>query len=237
MVNNANLKSKPCVGVLMLNTRFPRFPGDVGNPQSFDLPVLYEKVDSAVVDEVITPDAISDVLLNEFISAGNKLIQQGADVITTSCGFLHARQDDMQAALGKPVVSSSLVVLAQLMADRPVQDTIGVMTFDSRMLGVEHLQLETLPNRLHIVGLEDTEYFYPTIKENREHADIEKMREDALLVTKRLRPLETAAVILECTNLSPFKNEIQATLGLPVFDLFDALDQELNLLRPSRAKT
>ena len=34
----------PLLGILMLNTRFPRPPGDIGNPETWPFPVRYEVV-------------------------------------------------------------------------------------------------------------------------------------------------------------------------------------------------
>ena len=41
------------LGVLMLQTRFPRPPGDIGHPASFDFPVLYRVVQGASAARVV----------------------------------------------------------------------------------------------------------------------------------------------------------------------------------------
>ena len=41
------------VGILMLDTQFPRIPGDMGNAATFDFPVLYHRVRGASPDRVV----------------------------------------------------------------------------------------------------------------------------------------------------------------------------------------
>ena len=41
------------VGILMLDTHFPRIPGDMGNAATFDFPVLYHRVRGASPDRVV----------------------------------------------------------------------------------------------------------------------------------------------------------------------------------------
>ena len=38
--------SRP-LGILMLNTKFPRIPGDIGNPESFSFPIKKKMVELA----------------------------------------------------------------------------------------------------------------------------------------------------------------------------------------------
>ena len=65
------------LGVLMLDTRFTRFVGEIGNPQSYSEPVLFEVVRGATVDKVVPAKA--PPLLDDFIAAGERLIARGAD--------------------------------------------------------------------------------------------------------------------------------------------------------------
>src|SRR5262247_4031529 len=41
------------VGILVLDTQFPRIPGDIGNAATFDFPVLYHRVAGASADRVV----------------------------------------------------------------------------------------------------------------------------------------------------------------------------------------
>ncbi len=98
---------RPCVGIIMLDTRFPRVRGDIGNPDTFDFPVRFSVVKGANPDRIVR--RLDPSLIEPFIQAGQTLIQDGAVVITTSCGFLSLFQTQLTSALTVPVFSSSLL--------------------------------------------------------------------------------------------------------------------------------
>ena len=93
------------VGVLMLETRFPRILGDVGNAATWPFPVLYKIVPGATPDQVVRQQA--EGLKQAFIEAAQGLVAAGVDGITTNCGFLSLFQDEL--ATGPTTVSSSVV--------------------------------------------------------------------------------------------------------------------------------
>jgi hypothetical protein len=73
------------VGILMLETRFPRIPGDIGHAATWPFPVLYKVVRGATGERATTARANdpSTGLLDAFLAAGAELVQDGADGITT----------------------------------------------------------------------------------------------------------------------------------------------------------
>ena len=213
----------PVVGVLMLDTRFPRFPGDIGNPASIAGPSRYRRVPRATVGRVVGARAVSASLLAAFVAAGHELVADGATLIVTSCGFLHAAQDALAHALPVPVATSSLVLLPRVHARYGGGGPIGVLTFDARALGPVHLgAARALP--LVVQGMEDSAYFHAMIAEDRPDADRAGLERDAIRAARTLATRSPAAVVLECTNLSPYRNAIADALGgVPVFDLHDAI--------------
>jgi len=78
------------VGILMLEARFPRIPGDMGNSETWPFPVLYKVVPGASPRRVVCDKAQG--LLAEFLTAADELVRLGADGITTTCGFLSLYQ-------------------------------------------------------------------------------------------------------------------------------------------------
>ena len=95
------------LGILTLDTGFPRIKGDVGSPETFPFPVRYATPRGAAVDLVV--HRRDDSMLPAFIEAGRGLVDAGAVGIATTCGFLARWQDELTAALTVPVLSSSLL--------------------------------------------------------------------------------------------------------------------------------
>src|SRR6266480_815142 len=89
------------VGILMLDTRFPRIPGDMGNAATFPFPVRYHRVAGAVPDLVVRRGA--EGLLPAFVDGARQLEREGVGAITTNCGFLIKFQRDLAAAVKVPV--------------------------------------------------------------------------------------------------------------------------------------
>src|SRR3982751_2456993 len=74
------------LGILMLDARFPRIPGDMGNAETWPFPVLYRVVPGATPKHVVLES--SRGLLPDFLAAASELVALGAEAITTNCGFL-----------------------------------------------------------------------------------------------------------------------------------------------------
>jgi len=216
------------IGILMLNTRFPRWPGDIGNASSFSQEVVYETVVDAVVNNVVTNARPDDALINAFVEAGLKLVDQGATVIGTSCGFLASAQEDISEKLPVPFLSSSLILLPVMKSIFGENAHIGVLTFDSKQLSSCHFHssVNLDDQTISITGLHLQSHWYRCIADNQTKANKIHAKSDVLDVATRClkQDPDTAALLLECTNLSPWKADIQMQTGLPVFDLVTALE-------------
>ena len=218
-----NIPSDAKIGVLMLETRFPRLLGDIGNPASFNRPVIYKVVSGALPDKVVRQQ--SRELLLPFIEAGRELVAEGAELITTSCGFLVYFQTELQEALSVPVVTSSLLLFSNL-EHRYGAGSIGIMTISKSSLSSDILCKSGIPQDTPIGSTEGGKEFTAAILENRVELDFKLCEEDnvtAVLELQRHYPF-LKAVLLECTNMPPFKNAIAKATGLEVYSIMDALD-------------
>ena len=218
------------LGVLMLDTRFPRIPGDVGNPESFDVPVRYRVVHGASPQRVVRERDRS--LLQPFIDAGRALVGEGASAITTSCGFLVLFQQALQDALPVPVWTSSLLLLPEL-AVRAGPGRVGVLTADAESLSVDHLLAAGVSDQAAIdtpiEGLARGCAFQRCLLENHTNFDIDDARAATVDAARRLvtRHPEIESIVLECTNMPPYADAVRAATGRAVHHLVSLLEQRL----------
>ncbi len=222
------------LGILMLQARFPRIPGDMGNGTTWPFPVLYRVVKGASPERVVVGGAAG--LLDDFIAAGRELIELGAEAITTNCGFLSIFQAQMQAALRVPVATSSMMQVPWVQATLPGQ-RVGIITVNASGITPAHLAGAGVPADTPIVGTEGgQEFFRVLIRAESEDMDVDLAREDILDAARRLRAMcpDLGAIVLECTNMPPYAADVAEETGLPVYDIYSLITWFHAGLRPRR---
>ena len=223
------------LGILMLDARFPRIPGDMGTAGTWPFPVLYRVVRGASPDRVVLQGARG--LLPDFIAAAQDLVAQGAEAITTNCGFLSLFQREIAAATGVPVATSSLLQVPWVQATLPPGRRVGVLTVSQASLTPAHLQAAGVPLDTPMMGTEGgREFFRVLIKAESEDMDVALAEQDILAAGAALVAAhpDLGAIVLECTNMPPYAAALQAALGLPVFDIYSLITWFHAGLRPRR---
>jgi Asp/Glu/hydantoin racemase len=209
------------VGILMLDTRFPRIPGDMGNAQTFPFPVRYHRVAGADPDRVVRGEATA--LLPAFVDGARALEREGVGAITTNCGFLARFQRELTASVSVPVFTSSLMLVPLVHRMLPAGRRVGVMSVEASALTREHLEGVGIGSDipLAIVGMEGEKEFTRVLLGDELELDIEIAREEHVRVARRLisdHP-DVGAIVLECTNMPPYRADIQQATGRAVFDI------------------
>ncbi|MEO7244577.1 MAG: aspartate/glutamate racemase family protein [Rubrivivax sp.] len=202
------------LGVLMLQTRFPRLPGDVGHPGSFAMPVRHAMVAGATPHKVVRE--ADSALLTAFVAAGQALVADGAAALTTSCGFLARWQAQLQAALPVPVWTSSLLALAELGPQRP-----GVVTVDAAALNAQVLRAAGAPPGVPVRGIPPDSDLARTLLDDLPALDAAAAQRtvvETAIALCRDHP-DTGAIVLECTNMPPYRAAVARACGRPVFDI------------------
>jgi Asp/Glu/hydantoin racemase len=209
------------LGILMLETRFPRVLGDIGNAGTWPFPVLYKVVRGASVRRVTQEKAAG--LLDAFAAAAQELVADGAEGITTSCGFLSLFQQPLAARCGVPVAVSSLIQIPFVERLLPPGKRAGVLTFSSDSLTSEHFEAVGVRPDLRVAGVRRNSQFFTVILNGGLEADPAVLRDDVLEAADRLveGAPEIGAIVLECTNMAPYAADIRRRTGLPVFDIYN----------------
>jgi hypothetical protein len=208
------------LGVLMLDTRFTRFVGDIGNPESYSEPVLFEVVRGATVDKVVPAKA--PPLIEDFVKAGKRLIDRGADAITTGCGFLVLNQAELAARLPVPVATSALLLIPSLLRQLPAGQRLGVLTFSSADLIPAHFAAAGAPSNTPVEGVAQDGVFQRAIYEQPCDDSVAAREAEVVAAARRLlaRHPDVGAILFECTNFPPHRAAVEAATGLPVHDVF-----------------
>ncbi len=217
------------LGVLMLETRFPRVVGDIGNPATFGFAVRYAVVAGASPQRVVRER--DPALLAPFIEAGLGLVAQGADAIATGCGFLVLFQRELQAALPVPVWTSSLLLL-------PVLPCAGVVTVDASSLGTDHLRAAGADPATPIEGIAPGCTFQRTLLDDLPALDTAAAEREVVVAAARLlrRAPGVTDIVLECTNMPPYADAVRRATGRRVHDITTLLAQRFVAARPHPTK-
>jgi hypothetical protein len=221
------------LGILMLEARFPRIPGDMGNGTTWPFPVMFRVVKGASPERVVLEGARG--LFEEFLRAAEELVSLGCEGITTNCGFLSLFQAELSQRLGVPVATSSLMQVPMVQALLPPGKRVGVVTVSAGSLTPAHLLAAGCPADLPFVGTEKgREFFRVLIKAEKDDMDVALAREDILDAGRELvrRHPDVGAIVLECTNMPPYAAALSDAVGLPVYDIYSFITWFHAGLRP-----
>ncbi len=208
------------LGILILDTDYPRIPGDPVNATTWPFPVLYKVVRGASPERVIRGRA--EGLLDVFLDAAAELVATGADGLTTTCGFLALFQDQLAAHCKVPVAASSLMQIAPVQALLPPAKRVGVLTANGPSLGADHLAAAGAPPDTPVGRTDDSCELNRTMNRAEPMADMAACEADVLAAGRALvaEHRDLGAVVVECTRMAPFSKALAQKIGLPVYDIY-----------------
>lgn len=220
------------IGVLMLDTRFPRLPGDIGNGYTWSFPVQFRVVRGADPARVVHGQA--EGLLQPFIDAALDMVATGVRGITTSCGFLALLQKELSAALPVPVATSSLLQAPVIEAMLPAGQQVGILTYAAEALTERHLSAVGVRPDTPIEGLMPDSLFRRLYGGQECISDYDALGREVVDAARRLveRHPDVGAILCECTNLPPHAAAIAKATGRPVYDIIGFIDWFARSLAP-----
>ena len=208
------------LGILMLDTRFPRIEGDIGNAASFDFPVIYRTMTGIGPADAVSAHPDRPRVLAALKANAEALASEGVVGLSTSCGFLALYQKELETLSPVPVATSALLLITTLEGKRA-----GVITASAENLTPAHRAAVGAPVDTPVAGMPADGAFAATFLRNgltldRDAVERETVAAGAALL--RQHP-DVDAIVLECTNLPPYKPALGRALGVPVYDVLDLL--------------
>ncbi len=220
------------IGILMLETYFERFNGDIGNGRTWPFPVQYRVVKGA------SPNRITSLtgpeMLEPFKQAADELIAAGVDGITTTCGFLALYQRELAEHCSVPVATSALLQVPMVARILPKGKRPAILTFSAESLTSAHLESVGVDPSTPIYGLARSSEFQRAIREGDTTVSFETLRREVLELARKAVAADPSigAIVCECTNLTPYSSDMAKLLRMPVFDMVSLVHWFHRSLRP-----
>lgn len=216
------------IGVLTLDTQFPRIEGDAGNPHSYSIPVHLQVVNGAGSREVVLERCSNPEVRVALIKTACDLVDAGAVGLISTCGFLLRLQQEIATRVTVPVLLSALS-LVPLIRSACGSRSIGILTASRPHLDEELLKIAGIdPEQVLVEGFEDISAFNHTIfaarGQNSLELNTDVISKAAVDKAQRLaeRDPNLGGIVLECANLPPYAAAIRNSVGLPVYSILDA---------------
>jgi len=208
------------LGILMLDTRFPRIEGDIGNAASFDFPVIYRRLEGIGPSDAVAAHPDRPRVMAALAANARKLGEAGAIGLSTSCGFLALFQKELEAVSPIPVATSALLLIATLPHNK-----VGVITASAKNLTPAHFAAVGAPVDTPVEGMPEGGSFAATFLADGPDLDRAAVERETIAAGQALLRKHPAvdAIVLECTNLPPYKAALKEALGVQVYDVLDLL--------------
>lgn len=209
------------IGIIVLETYFPRLVGDMGYATTFDFPVAYRSVSGALPKKVVGGDYS---LLDKFILEARELEKLGVKAITTNCGYLARFQQELAASVSVPVFSSSLLQVPLVSKMLNKNQKVGIIVADSRNIDdsvFNKVGWSSEDINIEVRGMEKSPEFNKVVLENAKSANFSLLQEEVYEVCSKLYEEcpDVGAIVIECTDLTPYAQFVKRRLKIPVFDI------------------
>jgi len=215
----------PTVGILQLPANIPMLPGDMGNPTTFNFPVLYELLEGVDPFWVLASEP-HPIVMEKVIEACKKFTMQGVNTIIGNCGFFANYQPEVAKSLdpGVQFFNGSLIQVPMLLTSIGENKKVGILTASKKLLepspalkysGVSEEDM----NRIVIYGNEDGEQMKLVTGETGQFSP-KKLEKELIDLAKKMvtEHPDVGAVVLECTEFPPYAYAIQDAIRLSIWD-------------------
>lgn len=207
------------IGILLLDTIYPRIPGDIGNATTYPFPVRFKVVKGVYLKDIMCEKPNISVC-RRYIEEAKELEEEGVRAIATSCGYFIYFQDEIADAVKVPVFTSSLIQVPLVAKMLGKNKRVGIICADSRYLTETHLRKAGIDDSM-LVAVAGMDRNWSIVRAQDPKKRLCEFERALSKVTKELvsKHPDIGALVFECTNFPPGAAAVQEATGLPVFDI------------------
>jgi Asp/Glu/hydantoin racemase len=205
------------IGILLLDSLYPRIPGDFGNATTYPFPVRFQIVKGLRLKDIMCEKPDISVC-QRYIEGAKELEREGVRAIALGCGYLIYFQDEIAGAVNVPVFSSLIQVplVAKMLGKNK---RVGIICADSRYLTETHLKKAGIDDSMQVavVGMN---WNWSIVRAQDPKKRLYEFERALSKVAKKLvsKHPDIGALVFECSNFPPAAAAVQEATGLPVFD-------------------
>ena len=209
------------IGIIMMDTAFPRGYGNLGHMETFPFPVLYSVLDG-INSENLHKDP--DFCCGKFIEAARDLEAAGVKAITTSVGSAIRFQRQVADAINTPFFASIYYLVPVVRSMLGSGKIIGLFHDRNRQFGDELFSLAGWDmGTVSAVNIfmDDDSLFARMISDGLTEIDDNElaMEVDRLTADFMCSYPNAGAIVLLCGNYDRYSDRIRRISGLPVFGM------------------
>jgi len=209
------------IGIIMMDTKFPRGRGNLGNATTFPFPVCY-KVLQGITAENLADD--QELSRQKFIEAARELEAEGVQAITSCVGSAARFQRDVANAINIPFFASIYNFIPVIYSMINANKIIGLFHDRDRHIGDDLFALAGWSSRdIPVVTtfMADDSLFARMIAEDLEVLDESVLAAEVEALTKDFVHFypQAGAIVLLCGNYDRFSPMIREVSRLPVFGM------------------
>ena len=207
------------VGILMLDTKWPRPPGDTGNALTWPFPVLYKVVPGG--ERAGGDPRAGQGLGPAFLEAAEELVKDGADGITSTGGFPRDFQKQLAAHVKVPVASSVADADPLVEPAAAAGQAWACCRWGDRITP-DHWDAVGAAHDTPVMGTEGGREFTRVMLGDTVDMDYEAAELDILEAGEKLlkKYPDVGAIVCENHNMAPYAAALNARLGIPIYTVY-----------------
>ena len=222
------------LGIILVDEKYPAFPGDVRNPSAYPYPIQYAIAKDLTIQALVR-EKNQDAYLPAVINAAKQLEEMGCRAILGECGYFAYYQREVAKAVNVPVFLSSLLQIPWAQAVVGPDKIVGIICASKVFMqdkALENVGVKPGSNFV-LFGARDDGHcpelgllWDVRTRVGKPRCNFEIAKKEFLDRVYEFYDQypNMGAMIFECTGFPPFAREAQRRIGIPIYSWSTLMD-------------